>query len=418
MYLGMIWLRALVLCWAASRSLAQPVIKNSDTTQDYLSRYGIPVEEHFVHTEDGYILKAFRLPQNTSSPVVMLQHGILASSWCWLVNTEDKSLAISLWQMGYDVWLPNSRGNTFSRNHTKLKPFLNKQFWNFTFDDMATFDVVANIRYALNVSAKATLSFVGWSQGSTQMFIAAQDKHKDFLDLHVNLFIALSPVTYLKHQSSLLLAVAKDFRLGVLLDAMFPYDVFSWAELPTIGSWLCKITFEKICTITVDVVCGSSQHDNGKAITNLAAHFPAGTSVKDFDHFEQFLISDRFGRFDYGRARNIKHYGMPTPPSYNVSALKMPTALFRGSEDTLADPADVQHLLHDLRDNKNVVFSKEYTGYSHVTWMVGLDDEWIVDLKKLLKDFNPIAIEPAKGPLTPLGPLGPAGAVEVASIVV
>ena len=418
MYLGMIWLRALVLCWAASRSLAQPVIKNSDTTQDYLSRYGIPVEEHFVHTEDGYILKAFRLPQNTSSPVVMLQHGILASSWCWLVNTEDKSLAISLWQMGYDVWLPNSRGNTFSRNHTKLKPFLNKQFWNFTFDDMATFDVVANIRYALNVSAKATLSFVGWSQGSTEMFIAAQDKHKDFLDLHVNLFIALSPVTYLKHQSSLLLAVAKDFRLGVLLDAMFPYDVFSSAELPTIGSWLCKITFEKICTITVDVVCGSSQHDNGKAITNLAAHFPAGTSVKDFDHFEQFLISDRFGRFDYGRARNIKHYGMPTPPSYNVSALKMPTALFRGSEDTLADPADVQHLLHDLRDNKNVVFSKEYTGYSHVTWMVGLDDEWIVDLKKLLKDFNPIAIEPAKGPLTPLGPLGPAGAVEVASIVV
>ncbi|CAE7194270.1 Lipf [Symbiodinium natans] len=387
----MIPLGALVLCWAAGKSLAEPmpVIKNSDTIEEYLSRYGISVEEHFVHTDDGYILRAFRLPR-PSSPVVLLQHGILASAWCWLVNTVDKSLAILLWQMGYDVWLPNSRGNTFSRNHTTLKPFLNKEFWNFTFDEMATFDVVANVRYVLNVSSQQKLTFIGWSQGTTQMFIAAQAQHKEYLDMHVNLFVALSPVSYLKHQTSTLLAVAKDFRLGQILEYAFPYDVFTWSELPTIGSLLCKVTFGKLCTLTIDVVCGSSPHDSEKAIANLAAHFPAGTSVKDFDHYEQFLISDRFGRFDYGRAENVKHYGVPDPPSYNVSAIGMPLALFRGSADTLADPLDVHHLSNDLKDNENVVFSKEYAGYSHVTWMVGVDDEWILDLKNLLEVFNPI----------------------------
>ena len=380
---------ALFLGLAAGPSHAQPVITNSDTTEGYLSRYGISVEEHFVHTDDGYILRAFRLPR-PSRPVVLLQHGILASSWCWLVNTPEKSLAILLWQMGYDVWLPNSRGNTFSRNHTTLKPFLNKEFWNFTFDDMATFDVMANIRYALNVSSKQTLTYVGWSQGTTQMFIAAQGQHKEYLSKHVNLFVALSPVTYLKYQTSILLEVAKDFRLGVLLEKLFPYDVFSWSELPTMASWLCKVTFEKVCKITIDVVCGHSPHDNGKAINNLAAHFPAGTSVKDFDHFEQFLISERFGRYDYGRSGNMKEYGVPEPPSYNVSAAEVNIALFRGSQDTLADPSDVRLLLDDFKDYENIVFSKEYTGYSHVSWLVGRDDEWIGDLKRLLEVFNPI----------------------------
>ena len=47
------------------------------------------------------------------------------------------------------------------------------------------------------------------------------------------------------------------------------------------------MTFGVICEITVDVICGRSSVDNSDAILNLAAHFPAGTSVKDLEHYEQ-----------------------------------------------------------------------------------------------------------------------------------
>jgi hypothetical protein len=50
--------------------------------------------------------------------------------------------------------------------------------------------------------------------------------------------VALSPVSYLTKQTSLLLSAARKFRLGVILGKAYPYDVFSWSELPTLGSWL------------------------------------------------------------------------------------------------------------------------------------------------------------------------------------
>ena len=65
--------------------------------------------------------------------------------------------------------------------------------------------------------------------------------------LKVNLFIALSPVTYLTHQSSLLLSAAKRFHLGDLWHYWYPYDFLTWSELPTLANWLCKVTFGLIC---------------------------------------------------------------------------------------------------------------------------------------------------------------------------
>merc|ERR1719265_1368568 len=104
----------------------------------------------------------FRLSR-PGAPVIMLQHGILASSWCWLVNTPERSLGILLWKHGYDVWLSNSRGNTFGRKNTHMNPLFNKKFWDYTFDDMGRLDVIANVKHVLNSTQKESLTYIGWS---------------------------------------------------------------------------------------------------------------------------------------------------------------------------------------------------------------------------------------------------------------
>jgi lysosomal acid lipase/cholesteryl ester hydrolase len=67
---------------------------------------GYPLQEYFVDTPDGYILKVFRIPGSPqSSPtygktVVFFQHGLLSSSADWVVLGKEKAIPYLLADAG------------------------------------------------------------------------------------------------------------------------------------------------------------------------------------------------------------------------------------------------------------------------------------------------------------------------------
>ena len=106
------------------------------------------------HGKDG--------PDNTTEPrpVVFIQHGLLCSSADWVLSDPPKALgkfrakknlrnvncarrsvvkydfcflflAFIMSDAGYDVWLGNYRGNTYSRRHEHLDPD-EYDYWRFT----------------------------------------------------------------------------------------------------------------------------------------------------------------------------------------------------------------------------------------------------------------------------------------------
>jgi lysosomal acid lipase/cholesteryl ester hydrolase len=129
---------------AAVKLVVDPETLMSDG-QRY-QKYGLKMEKHYVTTDDDYIINIHRVtnPELTSSQPVFLLHGFIDSSSCWIANGE-KSGAVILAKNGFDVWMPNCRGNKFSRLHKYLNPNYHPEFWDFTFEEMALYDTKATI---------------------------------------------------------------------------------------------------------------------------------------------------------------------------------------------------------------------------------------------------------------------------------
>jgi hypothetical protein len=55
-------------------------------------------------------------------------------------NFPDQSLAFILADAGFDVWLGNWRGNTYSMQNIHYNPS-DAAFWDWTWDEMAKYDL-------------------------------------------------------------------------------------------------------------------------------------------------------------------------------------------------------------------------------------------------------------------------------------
>lgn len=71
---------------------------------------------------------------------------------------------------GYDVWLGNSRGNIFSQAHKTLNK-TSHEFWKFSFHEIGVYDLPAIIDYALDKGNTTSLTYCGYSQGTTVFLV-------------------------------------------------------------------------------------------------------------------------------------------------------------------------------------------------------------------------------------------------------
>jgi dienelactone hydrolase len=98
-----------------------------------------------------------------------------------------------------------------------------------------------------------------------------------------------------------------------------------------------------------------------------------------------------FQRLDMGSVdANEARYGTPTPPPYDMSKIAVPTAVFWGKHDWLADPDDVQKILTTV-PSEMLVYVKEQTTFAHLdyTWAPAARTEVYDDVVKLLNQYVP-----------------------------
>jgi len=369
------YLLVCIALWINVILAADPDISRNVTQLIQARSY--PVEQHIAITSDGFVLSLQRITgaryshgsPNISKPVVLLQHGLLDNSFTW-VSQEivNECLGFILADQRYDVWLSNVRGNTYSNTNIHYTPS-QAEFWAWSFDEMAHIDLPTVINYILKTTGAQKLSYVGHSQGTMMGFIGFEDPE---ISKNVNIFIALAPVAWVHHSSSKLLNVLAD------LDAQYLVELLGVKDFAP-DSTILKLLLPEICGFspsTCDNVLGLVMGWNTTDLNNtrlpvLTAHEPSGTSMQNIMHWSQLVKKELFQAYDYlTPGDNMKHYNSSTPPVYNPSLITIPTALFYGGLDALADPTDVATLIPLL---KNLVYLYEEPYYAHMDFIWGVD---------------------------------------------
>ncbi|XP_023786083.1 lipase member M-like [Cyanistes caeruleus] len=375
------WLLLVALCLAQGLEDAIPAAEAFYNPERFMNIsqkilfHGYPSEEYEVMTEDGYILSLNRIPHGKedaelSGPrtPVLIVHGFCLDGGDWVDNFPNSSLAFILADAGYDVWIGNNRGNSWSRRHRSLS-IGSEEFWDFSFHEMAVYDLPAMVDFILMQSEQEKLFYIGHAQGSTLGFIAFSSL--PHLAEKIKLFFALAPLYTFRHARGPVL------KLAFLPDLLLK-EIFGTRELVLVGRKEKPLLVEKcsrplaaqVCTDTIFLVGGFDRDNlNMSRLDVYLSHFPDYTSVKNLLHWGQTAKSSEFKQFDYG-LRNMEKYNQLTPPFYRIEAMSVPVAVWSGGHDWVTPPVETQRLLPRLT---NIVHHEHFPDWNHFDHHWGLN---------------------------------------------
>jgi len=339
---------------------------------------GYRAEEHTVTTLDRYLLTVQRIPcayqqeecDTRGKPVILLQHGLLGCATNYLTNYRNQSLGYILADNNYDVWLGNVRGNTYSRGHLDYDPDAKHgKYWQFSWDEMAKYDIPAMVDYIRMVTGQDQIYYVGHSQGTLMAFAALSQNQE--LSKKIKVFFALAPVANISSAHSMFDPLApysselEAFFSLVGYNEFLPSDFFlhkmaqkRCGKNSTLDAVLCKGAF----AVMFNILDGTNL--NHSRVPVYGAHNPAGTSSHNIAHYGQMMNSKKMQAYDYGELGNRFHYGQKEAPEYHPENMKTPTVFFTGGKDLLADPTDVDWLKKKLADG--VLLADHYNeDYEH-----------------------------------------------------
>ncbi|XP_071548519.1 gastric triacylglycerol lipase-like [Panulirus ornatus] len=315
--------------------------------------------------------------QEVAKKVVFLQHGLMGSSDNWNTNTKQDSLAYLLSDAGYDVWMGNFRGNIYSRRHLNLT-HMEPRFWSFSYDQMAQYDLPAMLDYVLEQTRVEKLHYLGHSMGTT-VFFALMSSQPEYQG-RIASMVGLAPVATVTSMSSPIkyLAPLVDDLHFVL--RLFGNDQELMTNRLLISLWdpyrVCSS--HAICENLQFLITGfDPSRADEEMVPVILSHNPAGTSTQTLFHFVQSFNSGRFQHYDWGKNKNILHYGQAQPPEYDVTNIKIPITMFWANNDWLTSEKDV-HRLQEMLPHTEACYKVPNPAFSH------LDFLWATDARSLV----------------------------------
>ncbi|XP_065209949.1 lipase 1-like [Planococcus citri] len=349
------------------------------TPPQIITRHGYPVETFYVRTPDGFILQLHRIPNRDGNLLpILLVHGYLDSSFTWIADGPETALAYLLANQGYDVWMINTRGNTFSRSHANYTP-MERAFWDFSFHEMGIYDIPTTIDFVLNKTNHNQLMCICDSAGNSEFYITLS-----VLPQYNDKVIAQVSLAPFYHESPSILTIILQPIIDYILEYLYQNTQGAFLEHDLLTKLVVKVLTSvrffgySLYEFALLIAYGwLPNHVNREIMPTIYNNFPAGTSVKTTQQLFQFENS--FSYFDYGLKENQQIYGTPSPPKYNISNINIPTRIYHALLDIASSLKDVRSLYSKLPKKAGLIEISDL-GFTHMDFI------WNKNAKKLMYD--------------------------------
>ncbi|KAF2902462.1 hypothetical protein ILUMI_03727 [Ignelater luminosus] len=370
---------------------------------DIIKRYGYSFESYKVTSNDSYITTLFRIPSGknneqsndtkTRTPVFLL-HG-LATSGHIMVDIGKECLAFTLADAGYDVWIGNLRGSSYSLGHTKMT-YKNRDYWKFSFHEMGKYDLPATIEFISKETEGKKVIFIGHSIAAS-IFLVYEDYYREQAKASISTAIFIAPIVFLtevnpphpiyERLGSPLMILAT--LLGV------KNNVSSADEVQMARQELCKTLppYLQACNNGFYLAFGlDSNNIAPHNIPLMLAHNPSGFSVNTLNHLLQIAHNDgNFQEYDFGVEKNQEIYDDVFPREYDIQNCEIPIIIFHGAGDWIATDKDIEKLTNAIpKEQVKGVYKIKSDLWKHLDYFYGkrLKKFFYSDLLNSMKDIK------------------------------
>ncbi|KAK1191714.1 LIPM Lipase, partial [Pygoscelis papua] len=328
--------------------------------------HGYRSEDHHVLMDDGYFLTVNRIPG--SRLPVLLQHGLVLDGSNWVSHFPNSSLGFILMDTGYNVWIGNSRGNSWSQWHLNLSVD-QEEFWDFSFHEMAMYDLPAMVGFILRQTRQEKLFYdlcsLLWVFFSG--FIAFSSMTE--LAENIKLFFVVGPAYTLHMGKGPVLSLF--YLPGAIIKVIFGRKgaLLGWEQRAALARVCSCWLLGRVCADRLFLGGGFNEKNlNMSRIDVYLSRYPDSTSLKNMLHWRQLYQTGEFKYYDYG-SDNMLHYNQTTPPFYELENMKTPLAAWYGGRDWISAPEDVNITLPRIT---NVAYKKYIPEFVHFDFLWGM----------------------------------------------
>jgi len=313
------------------------------------------------------------------------------SSDHFVLGNPQQSLGYWLADRGYDVWMPNSRGNLYGRGHKTLNVFM-KKFWNYGIDETGKYDFPADMDYILKETGATEIDCMGVITGASTL-LSGLVFHPDY-NSKCRTLTLVSPFAFVGNLKSNL------HMAGLLADLLkMAYNTLinqsgellrSYAELAVLTYTNCELgqNIRACRTGMADQGGGDRDMYDDELVRTFWKHAPTGVSTKYMQHVGQLMNAKVFQQYDW-IVGNMFHYGKLAAPRYDLMKVTAPTILIWSEADKIVSRPDILELQAQLPNVKELYIVKRET-WGNMDYFVAKDaeEQYFIPFERLIRSYG------------------------------